>query len=80
MQGEQLDYDYTDYPYLLFTGFGSNHVTPGEGYFSMPTSEYNDMFVKTVCVKNCPTAAGDQPECKPTSKNPVCEVANNPFL
>jgi hypothetical protein len=38
------------------------------------------MFSKTVCVDRCPNDEDDQPECKPTTKNPDCKVADNPFL
>lgn len=48
-------YDYSEYKYLMFTGIDSGSVT---------SQTYFELYRKAVCVKNCPTATGDQPECK----------------
>lgn len=44
------------------------------------TEVYTSMFAKAVCVKRCPEAENDQPNCTDTIALGNCKVENNPFL
>lgn len=73
--------DLTEFPYLMFTGFGGWISIPGESYFSAPTAAYRGMFEKAVCAKKCPESDGDQPDCSKTIANDMeCKIDGNPFL